>query len=278
MQAKSRRLMAAVALLGTTGGVAAADRSPLDDTVTVDIGWFFLSTDMRVRVDGETSNVEGSDVDFEDTFGIGDFDRFRVEASWRFAPRHLVRAMYFENNRDATRSLEREVHFRDTTFNVGATVKATSEVTVGQLSYEYAFMRRDTFELAGGIGIHYVNLGLTLDGTLNVQGGGSVSGERKADAETAAPLPVLGIRGLWMLPWNLYLTAQAQYFHLDFEEYTGSLTDLKVTLVWQFSDHVGIGVGYNDFGFKFDIEDKRDFDGRLRWDYGGAMVFASVAF
>jgi hypothetical protein len=139
-------------------------------------------------------------------------------------------------------------------------------------------MRRDKFELAGGIGIHYVNLGLTLDGTLNVQGGGSVSGERTADADTAAPLPVLGIRGLWQLPWNLYLTAQAQYFYLDFEEYKGSLRDLKATLVWQFADHVGVGVGYNDFGFKFDIEDKRDFDGRLRWNYGGLMAFASVAF
>jgi hypothetical protein len=278
MQATLRKLIAATALLGAAGAVQADDRNPLDTALTLDVGWFLLSTDMRVRVDGENTSETGSDVDFEDTFGIGDFDRFRGEVAWRFAPRHVVRAMYFENNRDATRQLDRQVTFGDTTFNVGATVKATSEVTVAQLSYEYAFMRRDKFELAGGVGIHYVNVGLALDGTLSVQGGGTISGERKADADTAAPLPVLGIRGLWALPWNLYLTAQAQYFHLDFEEYEGSLTDLKATLVWQFADHVGVGLGYNDFGFKFDIEDRRNFDGRLRWNYGGLMAFASVAF
>jgi hypothetical protein len=278
MHATSRKLIAAAVLLGIVSGVKADDRNPLDTALTVDVGWFFMSTDMRVRVDGETTNERGSDVDFEDTFGIGDFDRFRGEISWRFAPRHVVRAMYFKNDREATRSLDREIHFRDTTFNVGATVKATSEVTVAQLSYEYAFMRRDKFELAGGIGIHYVSLGLGLDGSLSAQGGNTISGSRKADAETQVPLPVLGIRGLWALPWNLYITAQAQYFYLDFEEYKGSLTDLKATVVWQFMDHVGVGVGYNDFGFKFDIEDKRDFDGRLRWNYGGLMAFASVAF
>ena len=38
---------------------------------------------------------------------------------------------------------------------------------------------------------------------------------------------------------------------------------------------VGIGVGYNDFGFRFDIDARGDFDGRLRWNYGGAMAFAT---
>ena len=62
---------------------------------------------MRVRVDGETSDELGSEVDFDDTFGIGDFDRFRAEGSWRIAPRHIVRAMYFQNNRSVTRSASR---------------------------------------------------------------------------------------------------------------------------------------------------------------------------
>ena len=31
-------------------------------------------------------------------------------------------------------------------------------------------------------------------------------------------------------------------------------------------------------GFRFDIEDAHDFDGRLRWDYGGAIAFASFMF
>jgi hypothetical protein len=264
----------AVAALGTAH---AEERNPLEAKFIVDAGYFFMSTDMRVRVDGDTPDEVGSDVDFDDTFGIGDFDRFRAEASWRFAPRHLVRAMYFQNNRSATRTGTRDVEFQGETFPVGATITANSELTVAQLSYEYAFLRRETYEVAGGIGVHYVDLGLGLDARIDAQGG-TAARSADADATTQAPLPVLGLRGLWRLGDNFYLTAQAQYFYLEFDPYSGSLLDLKASVVWQMTDHVGLGLGYNDFGFSFDIEDERDFNGRLRWDYGGAMAFATVMF
>ena len=274
-----RAFAIAIGLLGcsTLGTASADERNPLESKFIVDVGYFFMSTDMRVRVDGETTNVTGSDVNFDDTFGIGDFDRFRAEASWRIAPRHLLRAMYFQNNRRATRSLDRDVTFRDETFPIGVTVNARSELTVAQLSYEYAFLRRENYELAGGIGVHYVDMGLGLDATLSSQGG-SASRNLDEDAATQAPLPVVGLRGLWRLPHDFYISAQVQYFYLQLDPYSGSLIDLKASLVWQCTDHVGVGIGYNDFGFRFDIEDAHDFDGRLRWDYGGAIAFATVMF
>jgi hypothetical protein len=272
-----RKFVIALLACVAVGTANADERNPLDAKFIVDAGWFFMSTDMRVRVDGDTTGVVGSDVNYDDTFGIGDFDRFRAEASWRIAPRHLLRAMYFQNNRRASRALERDVSFGDETFPIGVTVDARSELTVAQLSYEYAFLRRDNYELTGGIGVHYIDMGLGLDATVAAQGG-SASRSLDADAATQAPLPVLGLRGLWRLPHNFYITAQVQYFYLQFDPYSGSLIDLKASLVWQLADHVGIGIGYNDFGFRFDIEDARDFDGRLRWDYGGAIAFASFMF
>jgi hypothetical protein len=274
-----RECAIAIVLLGcsTLGTASADERNPLAAKFIVDAGYFFVSTDMRVRVDGETTASVGSDVDYDDTFGIGDFDRFRAEASWRIAPRHLLRAMYFQNNRSASRSLERDVSFGDETFPLGVTVNARSELTVAQLSYEYAFLRRDNYELAGGIGVHYLDMGLGLDATLAAQGG-TASRSLDENATTQAPLPVLGLRGLWRLPYDFYITAQVQYFYVQFDPYSGSLIDLKASLVWQFADHVGIGIGYNDFGFRFDIDDAHDFDGRLRWDYGGAIAFATFMF
>lgn len=257
--------------------VQAEERDPLDARLLVDVGWFFMSTDMRVRVDGETEETTGDDVDFDDTFGIGDFDRFRAEVLWRISDRHGVRFMYFENNRDATRSIDRDVTFQDETFPVGATVNARSNLTVAQLGYEYAFMRRDTYELAAGIGIHYVDLALGLDATVTAQGS-TVSESLDEEAATKAPLPVLGLRGTWSLPHNFYITGQIQYFYLEFDPYSGSLLDLKASAVWQMSDHVGIGLAYNDFAFRFDIEDRGEFDGRLRWDYGGAIAFVTFMF
>lgn len=272
-----RRLVLWIITCLMIGNVAAAERDPLDARLLLDVGWFFMSTDMRVRVDGETQETTGDDVDFDDTFGIGDFDRFRADLLWRIADRHGLRFMYFENNRDATRTIDRDVTFGDDTFPVGVTVNARSDLTVVQLGYEYAFLRRDTYELAAGIGIHYVDLGLGLDATVTAQGS-TASRSLNEGASTKAPLPVLGLRGLWSLPHNFYISGQVQYFYLDFDPYSGSLLDLKATAVWQMSDHVGIGVAYNDFGFRFDIDDRGDFDGRLRWDYGGAIAFVTFMF
>jgi hypothetical protein len=272
-----RRLAAALLACAALGTAHADDRNPLESRFIVDVGYFFMSTDTRVRVDGETTDTTGDDVNFDDTFGIGDFDRFRAEASWRIAPRHVLRAMYFQNNRHGTRSIERDVEFQDETFPVGATVNASSELTIAQVSYDYAFLRRENYEIAGGIGIHYVDMDLKLDATVTAQGN-QASRSLDAGASTAAPLPVLGLRGVWRLADSFYIAGQIQYFYLEFDPYAGSLIDLKATAVWQVTDHVGVGLGYNDFGFRFDIKDRGDFDGRLRWDYGGAVVFATFMF
>jgi len=269
---------AAVAVLcGSLQRATADDRNPLDTQLIVDLGWFFMSTDTRVRLDGESSNRTGTDINFDDTFGLGKFDRFRGEVLWRFADRHVVRAMYFRNNRSATRENSRTVDFGDQTYPVGITVTATSKLTIGQLSYDYAFLRREDYELAAGIGVHVLDMQLGLSAAL-ARPGQTTATEFGTDASTTAPLPVVGLRGVWRLSNSCYLTAQAQYFDLSFDRYSGSIIDLKTTAVWQASDHLGIGVGYNDFGFKFDIDDPGEFKGRLRWDYGGALAFVSFMF
>jgi len=108
--------------------------------------------------------------------------------------------------------------------------------------------------------------------------GNQTSRRADARASTAAPLPVVGLRWMWRLPHNFYVAAKMQYFYIEFDPYKGSLTDLKATVTWQPTDHFGVGLGYNDFGFRFDINSKRDFDGRLRWNYGGALAFATFMF
>lgn len=70
---------------------------------------------------------------------------------------------------------------------------------------------------------------------------------------------------------------QAQYFYVDFNDYAGSLSDVKASIIWQATPRFGVGLGYNDFRFRFKL-DKDDFSGRLRWNYGGAIAFVSVMF
>jgi len=265
----------AAGLLASFGASAADD--PLTARFTLDAGWFFLSTDTRVRVDGETSDNIGTDIDFDESFGVGDVDRFRFDGMWRFAKRHAVRAMYFENNRRGSREQSRDIIFGDTTFPISATVAAKSELRVMQLSYEYTFHRRENYEIAGSFGVHMLEAGLGLSATVDGPGGGGAVALDE-QAKSKAPLPVLGLRGLWRLSDKFYASAQAQFFSADIDEYSGTITDLKAQIVWQFAPHIGLGLGYNDFRFSFDVDNADDFSGRLRWNYGGAMLFLSATF
>jgi hypothetical protein len=267
---------AALLWVASVGMAQAESDNPLEAKAMLDVGGFFMSTDIHVRVNGEANGQVGDSIDFDDTFGIGDFNRFRADGLWRIKGKHSVRGTYFSNERSRTRELSRDINFGDETFPLGALTKARVKLEVIQFSYDYVFRRRDNYEFAAGIGVHMLDATLGLDATVT-GGGGSVSRELSESASTDAPLPVLGIRGMWRLPHNFYVTALAQYFYVDFDEYTGSLSDLKATVVWQATEHVGVGLGYNDFRFRFKL-DKRFFDGRLGWNYGGAMAFATVTF
>ena len=81
--------LAAALVAGTAG---AAERDPLQARFIVDAGTFLLSTDTRVRLDGTLAvGQRGTDINFEQTFGIGDADRFRLDAFWRIHERHALR-------------------------------------------------------------------------------------------------------------------------------------------------------------------------------------------
>jgi hypothetical protein len=273
-----RTLIVGVALLGVAGAAVAEPEkgNPLEAKVLLDAGGFFLSTDIRVRLDGHSTQTIGDPIDFDDTFGIADFDRFRFDGQWRIAGKHSLRGTYFTNNRSGSREMDRDIHFGDETFPVGVTTDATSELQIIQVSYDYAFRRRETYELAAGIGVHMLDAKLGVTTTI-AGAGGTASRELSESGSTNAPMPVLGIRGLWRWPHNFYATAQAQYFYVDFDEYSGSLSDLKATVVWQATPHLGVGLGYNDFRFGFKL-DKNLFSGRLRWSYGGPMAFVSYMY
>src|SRR5690606_29294156 len=100
--------------------------------------------------------------------------------------------MYFENDRSATRRITRNIDFGDETFPVDAEVTAHSELAVAQLSYEYAFWRGESHDVAASIGVHMLDMGFNLSASVTGQGD-TASGTIGDEASTAAPLPVIGL-------------------------------------------------------------------------------------
>jgi hypothetical protein len=263
------------ALLSGSASARAADAADvLNDSFYLSLGSFIISTDTKVRLNGE--NLEGSLVDWEQTFGSGDVTRFRIDGQWRFADRHKLRFLWFSSSRSDSRRIEDEIDWGDETFPVDARVSSQFDFDTYELAYEYAFLRRPGYELSGSIGVHYTDLALALSAKASANEG-QITEDIREEASTGAPLPAVGLRGTWTLPYHLWLDFSAQYFAISIDEYDGSLVDYKATLTWQPRKWFGLGFGYNKFAIDVDVS-KDTFDGSLDWAYSGPMIFYSAFF
>ncbi|HET7808955.1 MAG TPA: hypothetical protein VFL16_00080 [Steroidobacteraceae bacterium] len=267
----SRRLLPAAAILlaAAAPAVHAEAGNPLNDKFSVSLGGFLLSTKTELRVDGD---VRGTEINSGRDLGLKDSDRFRLDAYWRMTPRQKLRLMYFDTNNSAVKTLEREIEIDDDVYPVDLEVKATTKTQVTELAYEFDFLQREKYELGGTFGIHNLSFNFGIEATGNGQ---NVS--ESSTAKANGPLPVFGLRGVYRFTPKFYGEAAIQYFSLAFDPYDGSVTDFTVTGAWQFSTHWAVGAGWNSFTTKVDV-DGDNFNGSLRWRYGGARIFVTASF
>jgi hypothetical protein len=250
------------------------DYSLLDDKFMVSLGTFLLTTKTNISINGSAGN-QGTEIDTKKDLGFRDADRIRLDATWRFAPKHKVRAMFFNLAQSNTRNIDHSITVGDTVYPINGSITAKNSISVYELAYEYSFLRRDNYEITASAGLHAIDFGFSLTGNGTVNG---VPAQGRTEAASVtAPLPVFGLRGLWALSPKWYIDAQAQYFALKIDNIDGRVTDVRAGLTWMFAEHWGLGAGYNQFVTKVGVE-KNSFNGDLKWRYSGAQVFVTASF
>lgn len=274
-----RATLSLVALTVTAASWAtdavAEDADFLDDPFFVSLGTYILGTDTKVQVNGR--DLVGDKIDLEKTFGEADTNRFRVDGYWRFADRHKLRFLWFDWNATRQKTIKEDIIFDGEVFPAEARVRYDGSFAVYELAYEYAFLRRDNYELTGSFGIHYTEISQQLKASLDVDGEPVGGGALKGSASVDAPLPVFGLRALWNIGGDFWLDASGQYFALSIDEYDGNLQDYRIAVTWQPRKYLGVGIGYNAFSVNVDVEKDR-FNGSLDWGYRGPQIYYSASF
>lgn len=275
----SRSWRVAVAGLGLLPVPALCDnaRGVLGDSFYIAVGTFVVDTDTTLRLDGDAGE-QGIPIDWERNFGDGDVNRFRLDAFWRFADRHKLRALVFSSSRSASRTFDQNIEWGGDTFQANATVDGKIKFSIYELAYEYAFVRGDNYELAASAGVHYLDYEATLETNATATGtGGAAEGRIERSGSVGAPLPVFGLRGTWLLSQTFSIELSGQYFSLSYGDYDGNIQDYRALLNWQPKNWLGLGVGYDRFAVDLDVE-SNDFNGNMDWSYQGPMIFYSVSF
>lgn len=276
-------LLGSLLAAGVAGPALAQTAAPaqtlLDGKFVMNLGMFAVTNDVTARLNGQSST--NPDVDFDKTFGKpSDSTRFRADALWRITPTHHARFMYFKDDVTRSATLSQDIEWGDYTFHAGGNVQSQRKYSIFEVAYEYAFMRQATYEVAGTIGVHYSDVSLKLsgsgqitDGNGNTTTGVSFSKEGSAPA----PLPVIGLRAGWVVAPQWYVDAQAQFFRANVSGVDGSVSDLRVGATWMFNRNYGLGLGYNRFYTKVDVN-KDAFNGNLKFGYSGLQAYLTGAF
>jgi hypothetical protein len=274
---RSFRPAALLAAALAAGPAAAEGPDLLEQPFSLSLGTYILNTDTDVRLDASNEET-GTEFNWEDAFGGGDASRFRFDGTWRFGDtgRHKLRGMWFDYKRSRTRVFDRQIEWGDEVFPISTEITGSYRFTILELAYEYAFLRREGLELTGTAGLHYTQFKTNLSATVDT-GQGSGTEERSRTAKLDVPLPVLGARAFWHIGGDFWLDVTAQYFALSYDEYDGRIIDSRIGVLWQPTNWVGIGLGYNRFDVDIDLE-KNSFRGSLDWIYDGPQIFYSVSF
>lgn len=260
-----------LALLTLLGALSSAHADVINDKFDLDLGIFLLDTSTTLRVDGSSGRT-GTTVDLERDLGFSNTNSFRVDGYWRFATRHKIRFEYFDESRSAEHTINRQITIGDTTFDVNTELSARVKTVNFEVAYEYAFMRGETYELAGSVGIYDMYYKLSASAV-----GETLNASTSARADVNGPLPVIGLHYMWQFTPQWNLDAMAEFFALTVNPYTGTLQNYMLSVAYMPTKHFGAGLGWNEFILRTSV-DSHGFNGNLAFKYGGLRLYVKYEY
>jgi hypothetical protein len=145
----------------------------------------------------------------------------------------------------------------------GTTVETFFDLDIYQLNYSYSFFQDERIDLAAGIGVYI----MPID-----------EGEEKF----TAPLPVINLRMDIALTPKWFIRTGAQVFYLEYENFTGSILEFRTALEYNPWKHVGIGVGFDTFGFRLEADGEDwpgiDLKGNVEFNYAGLQLYLRMFY
>jgi len=258
--------LACAVFLCLTAGVASAQKewgSSLDSRFRINLQGFWPDVNTVIRLDSKTLGI-GTELNFEDDLGLSDRETLPAfDFIWRIKPRHVVEFTYFELGRSGTRHLSAEIHWGDEIYPIGAEVDTTFDTKIYRIGYTWYFYKKERSEIGVSGGLHVMDLYASLNET-----GFAVS----EAGDVTAPLPVIGINGSLAFAKKWVFTGRAQLFALEFDDFSGRLAWIHLTLQHDTFRNVGFGFGYDYFNIDVDTEDD-EFKGSVEYRFSGPLAF-----
>jgi hypothetical protein len=241
----------------------------LSENFFIDVGIFFPNRTFGVAVDGSIGDDHDL-IEFEESFNLNEKDRiFALEFGWRFGDKWRLVGQYFESKGGSSVILEEDVEWADVVFQAGTSASAGASLTLIRAFFGREFRSGKMHEFGFGAGIHWLEIGAFIEGTILVEGGETAAAAESVRAH--APLPNIGVWYNYSITERWALRARADIFSAEIDRYDGTMLNLALGVDYQIATNFGVGLNYNFFDIDVKI-DQSDWRGRIVTSHEGLYL------
>jgi hypothetical protein len=267
-----RRAAVALALSGLS--CAALAEGP-QDRYWAELEYFFPTISSTARFDFPSTNAPGTEVRLEDELGLDDRKATpyftlgaRLGDSWR------IEFEYYRLNREASRTITRDIQWGDVTYPASATLTTKFDSSVYRLTGGWSFYRTNQAEGGLSFGLHTTDFKLALSGQGNGPAGLSL---QRGEHDQLVPLPTIGLYGSYQVADQWLLRGRVDYLSLKYEQYDGSLVNWLAAVDWRFAKNWAAGLGYRFVDYKLEST-KDNFHGEVNYRFKGPTLYMQANF
>lgn len=193
----------------------------------------------------------------------------RIDAYYRFNPRHRINFTSFSIDRKGSRTLAIDITIDDQIYSANETLNSDIKYTLYKLGYGYSFYHSPKVELSFTAGLNFTSYDLKFSNSV---------GDKVETAGFTAPLPMFGLRmGYAITPkWSVNYVAES--FFIEFEDsIKGALINYELNTEYKLFKHFAIGAGLARIGSSVEVNDD-DWKGKVSDSYRGYTLFGTFYF
>lgn len=239
------------------------------DRFSVSLGGFFAGYNSGLTLGSEQLGL-GVVLNLEKALGLEVSSwALRGKMNYRYGKtkKHGLTFGYFQINRRAFKTLNKELEIGNTIIPIGVEVESRFNYTIINAKYDYSFYQDDRISLGASVGLFVMPISFSLE----------VSGDKASSADVVAPLPVIGLRSDFLITPKVFYRQSFELLYLAFDGFTGSVFDVDVSIEYRPITHFGLGLGMNYSKLELTSKGQQypniDFTGIISSGYTGVYLF-----
>jgi hypothetical protein len=253
-----------------------------DSTLQFKFGAFQQNTDVTVASGINDNSEPGTELSLEDLGHDNTDTNPWFSATWQLSENWQLWGNYSSFSSGADTAIDFSFDFGDLDIpqdidELEGTLMTRSDfdANVYVVNLGYNLYQSPSTEVDLGLGLHVVDMAMTIDARVETEEATREIGTGKSDV--SAPLPNVVLFASHDLGSRWTLSSTLGWLSLKYDEYDGSLTAADVEIDYTLTSHIGIGAGYRWVDYSV-TQTKPKVTNSFDANFSGPTAYVSVRF